>query len=116
MPDSGVITATGEGSYYLGAAQLLSDLVAQLVTPGGKSVLYSTTYPIKVDQVGWYGIGWGAAASVPGNPPMVTWWKWLDFTAEDMFSLSNFAGQYTYADTLFWGTLYGATMSLQAFW
>ena len=115
MPDSGLVSCSGTGSHSLGATELLTDVIAYLVTLGHGQEL-TLVNPRQVLRVGWYGIGWAHANGVGGAPPLITWWKWLDFDGEDTFSLGPNVGLYTYADTLFWYAMPGSAFSIQAYW
>ena len=101
MATLGPISCTGDGAYPIGSTVQLVDFYVALTVPG-LSKFVSTVAPRRVLSAGWYAIGFEHWLGDPGNPPLVTLWKWLDFEYEDPNTIAWSGSAGNYLDTFFW--------------
>jgi hypothetical protein len=90
MPTFGVYTVTGEGSEDFGSFVSLA-YVNTWVSVLGKTDVLTSGQPKRIMHAGWWGLG-PLVAPFTGAPVAISWWKYLEFEAEETLFLNKGVG------------------------
>jgi len=95
---------TGHGKSGFGLTITVTNIWAQLLTPGWDVRIDGSGTVKRVHRAAWFGIGYDGG----GYPnDVVTFGKWLDFNVEYILRTGDFIA---YGDTFFWETTDGTHM------
>jgi len=111
MPDSGVISASGEGKFLFPAVQAVSDIEVHLVS-GTRIQFNSTASPRKLHNAAWYALGLAVGGAGGSAHDLVGYWRFMEFEFEDF----NTSSQPQFADAVFWKCYADTHITIQVFW